>query len=196
MTGLTWSLAVVDLRLLIAFQRRLSFPSHLPARRAPELHDWSALFALCFGPAKPIQYESMNNTNTLLFESDDPNLSFRTTSDPAAPITLHAGSPFFEVACFATAGSCATAITAPTPSSAPASTQSPQWSPRPRTLAELGADRPWFFPEEILFSPAPPLVTDFLIDAINLNYQRPPLIKTLRITMEETLAPAPTGATP
>jgi hypothetical protein len=37
--------------------------------------------------------------------------------------------------------------------------------------------------------PSPPRVTDFLDDALILEYDRPPLIKTLRVTMEETLSP-------
>jgi hypothetical protein len=57
-----------------------------------------------------------------------------------------------------------------------------------RTLQELGAVRPWFFSEEVLFSPTPPRVVDFLDDALVLEYDRSPLIKTLRITMEETYA--------
>jgi hypothetical protein len=58
-----------------------------------------------------------------------------------------------------------------------------------RTIEELGATHPWFFPEEILFSETPPRVCDFLDDDLVFEYNRPPLIKTLRITMEETLAP-------
>jgi len=59
-----------------------------------------------------------------------------------------------------------------------------------RTLEELGATRPWFFPEEVLFSPTPPRVTDFLDDNLVLEYDRIPLIKTLRVTVEETFVPA------
>jgi hypothetical protein len=58
-----------------------------------------------------------------------------------------------------------------------------------RTLEELGATQPWFFNEETLFSTTPPLVVDFLDDALVLEYSRPLLIKTVSVTVEESLAP-------
>jgi hypothetical protein len=61
-----------------------------------------------------------------------------------------------------------------------------------KTLAELGPVQPWFFSEEILFSVRPPLVTDFLNDALTMTYTRPKLLKRLRVTMEETVEPATT----
>jgi hypothetical protein len=57
------------------------------------------------------------------------------------------------------------------------------------TLEELGATRPWFFNEETLFSATPPRVIDFLNDALTLEYNRPLLIKTVSVTIEESLAP-------
>jgi len=60
---------------------------------------------------------------------------------------------------------------------------------RAKTLRELGAVQPWFFSEETLFSNRPPRVVDFLDDLLNLQYTRPPLLKTLRITIEESFAP-------
>jgi len=64
---------------------------------------------------------------------------------------------------------------------------------RANTIEELGPTKPWFFSEELLFSETPPLVLDFLNDELVLEYNRPALIKTLRITMEETLSPATSG---
>jgi hypothetical protein len=66
---------------------------------------------------------------------------------------------------------------------------------RARTLQELGAVEPWFFPESILLSAHPPTACDFLDSALTLDYVRPPIIKTLRITMEETISYAPTNGT-
>jgi len=59
-----------------------------------------------------------------------------------------------------------------------------------KSLAELGAAHPWFFPEDVLFSSTPSRVTDFLDGAHVLEYDRTPFIKTLRLTMEEILTPA------
>jgi hypothetical protein len=58
-----------------------------------------------------------------------------------------------------------------------------------RTLDELGATQPWFFNEETLFSATPPRVLDFLDDALVLEYSRPLLVKTVSVTIEESLAP-------
>jgi hypothetical protein len=60
-----------------------------------------------------------------------------------------------------------------------------------RTIEELGATQPWFYPEGVLFSEAPPLVADFNEDDLVLEYERPAMVKTLRIALEETLTPVP-----
>jgi hypothetical protein len=60
---------------------------------------------------------------------------------------------------------------------------------RAETIEELGAGKPWFFPEGVLFSATPPYVCDFLNDNLVIEYRRPPLMKTIRISMEEILAP-------
>jgi len=57
---------------------------------------------------------------------------------------------------------------------------------RAQTVEPLGAVHRWFFPEEILFSGAPPWAIDFLNDALDIEYNRAPLSKMLRITVEET----------
>ncbi len=61
---------------------------------------------------------------------------------------------------------------------------------RARTLAELGPVQPWFFSEETLFNPTPPRVIDFLDDDLTIEYTRPRLLKTLRVTIEESIEPA------
>ena len=54
------------------------------------------------------------------------------------------------------------------------------------TREELGAARPWFFSEEVLFLPVPPRIMDFLHDELVIEYNRAPLIKMLHIKVEET----------
>src|ERR1700742_4679172 len=48
MRGLDWSLGVVDLRRLIAFQRRLVLDPEMPPPRVPQQEDWAALCSLAF----------------------------------------------------------------------------------------------------------------------------------------------------
>ena len=60
---------------------------------------------------------------------------------------------------------------------------------RANTIHELGATEPYFFGEDILFSPQPPCVVDFLSEDLVITYRRPKLFKTIRIQIEETLEP-------
>jgi len=190
MSGLSWSLGVIDLRPLIAFQRRLSFDARIA--QPPVASHWPALFALSFGPPKGVEYDAVHDrsTETLILQSDNPNLHLRVTNDPAHPLSVHAGGPFFEVARFRNRWFLrdgyhrAYALLAAQVFFVPAVIV------EATTVEELGANQPWFFSEEILFSNAPPRVADFLNDDLFLEYDRPALIKTLRIKMEETLTPA------
>jgi hypothetical protein len=192
-TGLDWSVGLVDLRCLLAFQRRLSLDPQREAPLSPRADDWNALLDVCFGAEKPLfcrLEESLPPSPTsreLVLTSHDPNLQLRASPDPATPFVMHAGSPFFEVAeyrgrWFLRDGyhRAYRLLRANVP-------QVPAVIVRARTLEELGATRPWFFREETLFSPTPPRVVDFLDDALVLQYKRPPLIKTFRVTIEESL---------
>jgi hypothetical protein len=52
---------------------------------------------------------------------------------------------------------------------------------------EVGANEPWFFSEEQLFSDRPPRVVDFLDEALVLRYERIAFRKVIRIRVEESL---------
>jgi len=193
MNGLTWSLGVVDLRSLIAFQRRLVFNPGLAQSAAPAARDWPALLALSFGLAKPVECDLIHDpaARILILQSSNPNLHIRTTSDASSPLTIHAGGPFFEVTCFRGRWFLRDGYHRAYNLLQAGVFKVPTVIVQARTIEELGAVQPWFFSEEVLFSEAPPYVSDFLDDDLVLEYKRPPLIKTLRITMEETLSPAP-----
>ena len=163
MRGLTWSLGVVDLRRLIAFQRRLFFPRQLDPIVIPGPRDWHALLALSFGPPRPVVCNMVHNSlaNTLVLQSDNPNIHLRTLIDTTTPLTVHAGSPFFEVACYRGRWFLrdgyhrAYALLQGGVHAVPAVIVHAE------NLQQLGADRPWFFPEEVLFSNQPPRVETF-----------------------------------
>jgi hypothetical protein len=193
MAGLTWSLGIVNLRGLIAFQRRLAFDPAVQQYPIPAAQDWAALLSLSFGAAKPIVCSARldHSANTMIFQSENPNLHFRMTDNAALPVNLHAGGPFLEVASlrgrwflrdgYHRAYSLLKAGIFAVPAVIVEAT----------TIEELGATKPWFFSEQVLFSARPPYVQDFLNDELVLEYDRPQLFKTLRITLEETLTPAP-----
>ena len=189
MAGLDWFLGVVDLRLLLAFQRRIVLDSEAQEAPVPTADDRVGLIDLidlCFGRPKPIVCDAIRTDASVVLRSVNPNLHFRITDDSSNPIAIHSGSPFFEVAQYRDrwflrdgyhrAFRCLQARVF----------HLPAVIVRARTLEELGAVHPWFFPEEVLFSATPPRAIDFLDDALVIEYHRSPLIKTLRITVEET----------
>jgi len=192
MSGLSWSLGVVNLRPLLAFQRRLSFDPAMPRFHIPARHDCAELIALSFGPAKPIDCKIDHNhlAHTTTVQSTNPNLHFRTGDDTALPVSIHAGGPFLEVAHFQNRWFLRDGYHRAYALLQAGIFEVPAVLVETKTIEELGAAQPWFFSEQVLFSNDPPRVLDFLNDEFVIEYQRPPLIKTLRLTMTETLTPA------
>ena len=193
MCGLEWSLGVVDFRLLLAFQRRLSFDPALSAPPLPGHNDWEGILELCFAPPKPIVCEVSHDAvdRTVTLQSSNPNLHLRVTNDPAAPLAVHAGGTFVEVALYKERPFLRDGYHRAYQLLKGGVFRVPAVIVRARTLQELGANQPWFFPEPVLLSTHPPTVCDFLNEALTVTYTRPPIIKTLRITMEEIISPAP-----
>jgi hypothetical protein len=187
--GLEWRLAVVDLRRLLSFQRRLMLPAE---DSEPESHhdfDWQPRLDLAFPPPRASQFTQHLNPTELTLQTDNPDFSVRLKpiSSEAEPfvLTLRHGSPFMEVACYRD-----------------------RWFLRDgyhrafrllrarvfavfavmveaRSLKELGAVQPWFFPEDILFSRRPPAVSDFASDDFVLRWRRPVRRKVIRISITE-----------
>ena len=191
MASLTWSLGVVDLRMLIAFQRRIAFNSSPVTSPTPTIHDWPALAAISFGAAKPPQYEMIRKSgaNTIVLRSHNPNLSLCFSDNRWSPVSVHAGSPFFEVAQYRDRWFLRDGYHRAYDLLQTNIFQTPAVIVYARTLAELGATQPRFFNEETLLSATPPRVIDFLDDALVLEYNRPLLIKTVSVTIEESLTP-------
>jgi hypothetical protein len=192
MSGLDWSLGIVDLRQLLAFQRRVSFHPGAPSFAAPAAADWPALLQFCFAPPRPVCYHMVHDAagGTIRLQSSNPNLHLRVQQKPEALVAAHAGSPFFEVAHYAGRWFLRDGYHRAYTLLRAGVVQAPAVIVRARTLEELGAVRPWFFPEAILLSGQPPMVSDFLNPRLTLEYLRPPTITTLRITLEESIAPA------
>jgi hypothetical protein len=190
MAGLEWSLGVVDLRLLLSFQRRLVLSAAVFQVPLCVADDWTALVDLCFGPPKPAVYDLVRGEKTILLQSGNPDLHLRFSTDPANPITVQGGSPFFEVAQYRGRWFLRDGYHRAYALLRARIFHLPAVIVEARSLEELGAVHPWFFIEEVLFSSAPPRVIDFLDDALVLEYDRTPLMKTLRLTMEEIFTSA------
>lgn len=193
MRGLDWSLGVIDLRGLLAFQRRLSFRTAPTDPPLPAQSDWSGLMRLAFAPQAPLVCEMHHDTvaHTVTLSSRNPNLHLRVTGDAAVPLHVHPGSPFLEVAnyrgrWFLRDGYHRAALLLRADI-----VQVPAVIVRARSLDELGATEPWFFPESVLLSVHAPRVCDFLDSQLTVEYTRPATVKTLRLTIEEVLTSKP-----
>jgi hypothetical protein len=193
MDGLAWTTGVVDLTRLVCFQRRIIDDGHHAASSLPAADDWASLIGIAFGPVAPIAYRiTGRNASGITIESANPNLQFRAGQSIEAPVVLHGGSPFLEVAEYRGRWFLRDGYHRAYRLLRSGITLMPSVIVHAGTLAELGPVQPWFFDEDALFGVRPPLVSDFLNDELTMTYTRPLLRKVLRVTMEETVEPATT----
>lgn len=194
--GLVWSLRVVDLRCVLAFQRRLVFDSEAPRPLVPPQSDWVQLVSLAFGSTRNTEYSvRLNHQNEewqeIHLESRNPDLQLRLSTDSTysriAPLSLYGGSPFFEVAEFHGRWFLRDGYHRAYDLLQAGVYAMPAVVIHARTIEEVGAIRPWFFSEEILFSTHPPYLMDFLEEDLVVRYRRQRLIKRIRIRIEESL---------
>jgi len=194
--GLTWTLGVVDLRQLLAFQRRLIFdPTRQPLEFLKQ-DDWSGLISLAIGTRRSTKYRLQRNKYAtdgldINLYSNNPDLQLRLEPERGeaglSPLSLYGGGPFLEVAelrgrWFLRDGyHRAYNLLRTGVHHVPAVVISA------RNIEELGATEPWFFCEEQLFSDRPPRVIDFLDGDLVLSYKRKPLRKVIRVRIEESL---------
>ena len=192
MKGLHWTVGIVDLSRLIAFQRRLIFADQPSPWGELCADDWPALIKLSFGLPVPVAYRLLSSSSTqFLLQSRNPTLHFRTSlASNRFPLQLHGGSPFFEVAEFRGRWFLRDGYHRAYRFLRAGIAHLPAVIIWARTLEELGSLEPWFFSQETLFGPRPPFVTDFLDDDLTIEYHRPRLFKTLRVTIEESVEPA------
>jgi hypothetical protein len=196
--GLDWTLGVVDLRRLLAFQRRLVFSAKRDASPVPKEDNWPQLIALALGARRDTSHHLACHTNDrsgldVSLYSSNPDLRLRL--NPAeghgdlSRLSLYGGSPFLEVAefrgrwflrdgyhrayCLLQAGV----------------HRIPAVVIYARSIVELGATEPWFFTQDQLFSNRPPRVMDFLDEGLVLRYERAALRKVIRIRIDESLQP-------
>jgi hypothetical protein len=195
--GLTWTLGVVDLRCLLAFQRRLVFSATRSIFPIPRQDDWPQLISFAIGKQRSTGHRlSYNNKDAdrldISLRSSNPDLQLRL--DPNAPsnrspFSLYGGSPFFEVAEFRERWFLRDGYHRAYRLLQAGVYRVPSVVIRARTLDELGATEPWFFREDQFFSDRPPRVADFLDESLVLRYERTALHKVIRIRVEESLEP-------
>jgi hypothetical protein len=194
--GLDWTLGVVDLRCLLAFQRRLIFDMESQLLQIPQQSDWPALVSFSLGSARSTTYkmtvhEIDGRFSGLTLQSRNPDLQLRPLSNSqlleSLPFSLYGGSPFFEVAEFRGRWFLRDGYHRAYRLLQAGVHHLPAVIIRARTIDEVGATQPWFFNKEQLFSDHPPRITDFLEESMVLQYKRPRLMKTISIRIEESL---------
>ncbi|MBB5326712.1 hypothetical protein [Tunturiibacter gelidoferens] len=196
--NLDWVLAVIDLRRLLAFQRRLIFSSESEVLVAPEPHDWPQLISMAIGSQRSTEHvlihdRSKEDQLDIRLHSSNPDLRLRfhpkTSRGELLPLSLYGGSPFFEVAEFRGRWFLRDGYHRAYHLLQAGVDRVPAVVIYARSIEELGATAPWFFNDEHLFSDHPPQVTDFLDNNMILRYERTALHKVIRIHIEESLEP-------
>ncbi|ADW69086.1 hypothetical protein [Granulicella tundricola] len=177
--GLDWSLAVVDLRTLQAFQRRLHFD---PTHPTPTVNP-NSLLTLAFPPPRPTTHTRPTSTT---IQSPNPDLTLRPTF---TGWQLHGGSPFLEVALFQHRAFLRDGYHRAHDLLRAGLNAVPAVVIHARTLDEIYPQTPNFFPESTTFAPRPPMVTDFLDPTLTLSYPTPRVLKTIRISIQESFEP-------
>jgi hypothetical protein len=196
--GLEWTLGVVDLRRLLAFQRRLVFSPTRHPSPIPQQDDWPKLISLAVGPRRNTDHQFVRNGSAtddldISLHSSNPDLQLRLNPKAGrggfSPLSLYDGSPFFEVAELRGRWFLRDGYHRAYRLLQAGVYRMPAVVISTRTLKELGATGPWFFNEEQLFSDRPPRVIDFLDESLVLRYERASLRKVIRIRVEESLQP-------
>lgn len=196
--GLDWSLGVIDLTSLLAFQRRLVFDPELQPRHCPRQDDWPSLLSLALDSPRDTgytltAYQEAGRHREFCLRSHNPDLHVQPI--PGAqergvfPFSLHGGSPFFEVAELRGRWFLRDGYHRAYRLLRAGVRHMPAVIIHARSINEVGATHPWFFTEEQLFSSHPPRVTHFLEDDLVFRYKRPRLIKTIHIRVEELMEP-------
>ena len=196
--NLDWTLAVIDLRRLLAFQRRLVFSSGAKVLVTPERHDWPQLISMAIGSQRSTEHVVIHDLSEddrleIRLHSSNPDLRLqfhpKTSPGEFLPLSLYGGSPFFEVAEFRGRWFLRDGYHRAYHLLQAGVDRVPAVVIYARSIEEVGATAPWFFNEEQLFSDRPPQVTDFLDDNLILRYERTALRKVIRIHIEESLEP-------
>ena len=189
---LDWRLGVVDLRRLASFQRRLKLRDQVVEHRKSA--DWERRIDLAFPANRSSSFDQKLHRNSLTLRSENPDFTVRlhAVSDKAESIglTIYHGSPFMEVGNYRGRWFLRDGYHRAYRLLQAGIFEGPAVIIQARTLEELGANRPWFFPEEVLFSARPPLIADFLCGDLVLRWRRPAQRKVICINITEDFEPS------
>ena len=189
--GLVWQLGVVDLRMLVSFQRRLVLRDEfVESQDVP----WSRRIDLAFPSHRSSCFAHNLSHNVLTLISENPDLTARLYAnldrEQSFGVTIHHGSPFMEVGVYRGRWFLRDGYHRAYRLLRSGIYEMPAVIVHATTLEELGANQPWFFPEQTLFHNRPPLVTDFQWDELLVRWYRPARRKVIRIAITEAFEPS------
>lgn len=194
--GLAWELAIVDLSKLIAFQRRIGFGSGERIDGGPLSSQEQILeFALpTAGTPLPVDISINSDAARLTVRTLSPNLipqwntdfEQRSTRDlGCVRLCAYSGSPYMEVASYRERWYLRDGYHRAFRLLSQGIRYTPAVVVDAQSIAQLGAVKSWFFPEDVLFSQRPPMVTDFLEDGLIARYLRPQHERVFHVSIEE-----------
>jgi hypothetical protein len=190
--GFEWEIGVVDLRMLVSFQRRLALRDDFFKNN--DIVPWPSRIHIAFPRRRNSQVAHMLSHNALTLSSENPDFSVRLRAEANEAsefgLTIHHGSPFMEVGVYRGRWFLRDGYHRAYSLLQAGVFEIPAVIVHARTLEELGANQPWFFPEQVLFGARPPLVADFQCDDLVLRWRRPARRKVVRITITEEFEPS------
>ncbi len=198
--ALNWRLAIVDLRRLIAFQRRVGFASS-DGLHTGQMKSWRNLLDLALptncASASHV-FSAAQDGKSLTIRTLSPNLAVRFAREAGSGLdsvrlVAQVGSPFVEVASYRGRWFLRDGYHRSFLLLKQGIFHLPAVVVSAETLAELGAIGQRFFAEDVLFSARPPMVTDFLDDNMVVRFSRPRAEKVVQISIQELREPALTA---
>ena len=190
--GLVWQPAIVDLRKLIAFQRRIGYANgdQFPIERMADKHRLLDLALPTTYPQPSYEYSAAPDGKSLTIRTQSPNLAVRfacgmdSSLDPIR-LVAQTGSPYIEVASYRGRWFLRDGYHRSFLLLKQGVRLVPAVVVCVETLAGLGAIGHKFFMEDILLSEQPPMVTDFLDEALVVCYRRSSQERVLRVSIQE-----------
>ncbi len=192
--GLDWKLAVVDLRKLLAFQRRVSVERD-SGLLLQDGENWEQLISLAFPERQAdFSFSIDPERSEAVIRSMNPDLKLFIDSPSSAgalslPLSIDLGSPFIEVAHYNSRWFLRDGYHRAYSLLKIGIHRVPAIVIWARTLEELGAVHPWFFDRTALFSEHPPRLIDFHDRELVIQYRRPMREKLIRVSVEESFQP-------
>ena len=195
--GLQWELHVVDLRLLLSFQRRLVLPDEGSTRLDSGPVSWQERVNLAFPAERKSDYSVELSKSELVLRSANPDfrvlLEDRLESPERCSFRVEHGSPFMEVAHYGGRWFLRDGYHRAWRFMCMGVFEVPVVVIEARTQRELGAVQSWFFSESTLFSERPPAVADFCEENLTLQWRRPARRKVIRIAVNESFETIPSS---